>query len=321
MITISETTEFHIDERTAVAIGKFDGIHLGHKALFDKLNEKKKEGLKTAVFSFYPSPAMLFNGKEEASLFTREEKRAAMEEAGVDYFIEFPFTQKTAAITPEDFIKKILKGCMNASYIVAGNDVSFGKGGKGDAKLLHKESLRYGYEMEIVDKVLWHGKEISSTLVRDMIRDSRMEDATELLGQPYYISGVVTEGKKLGRKLDFPTANIYPPHDKLLPKNGVYQTLVKIIDPNADTADIREYSGITNIGIRPSFNDGNRVSAETHLISFDEEEIDSLYGKEIIVRLLKFIRKEKRFDSTEDLKAAVENDIKTVKKIISREDR
>ncbi len=304
MQIIENTTEFHIDEPTAVAIGKFDGIHLGHRALFEKLNEQKEAGLKTCVFSFYPSPSVLFGGKDEPSLFTREEKRLAMEEMGVDHFIEFPFTLKTAATDPEDFIKKVLKESLNAHYIVAGNDVSFGKGGRGNAKLLQSESLRYGYEMEIVDKVMWKDKEISSTLVRDMIRESRMEEAAELLGAPYYLRGKVEEGKKLGRKLDMPTANIYPSHEKLLPKNGVYFTLSSVEDDN------RTYPGVTNIGIRPSFNDGVRKSVETFLLDFDEDLTGELYGKEMTVRLLHFEREERKFESAEELRQEVENDVK-----------
>ena len=309
MITISETTEFHIDERTAVAIGKFDGIHLGHKALLDKLLMKKEEGLKTVVFSFYPSPSVLFTGKEEALICTRSEKKDAMERAGIDYYVEFPFDKKTASTDPKEFIKKYLIESLNAAYIVAGSDVSFGKGGKGNADLLRTESERFGYELLIIDKIRYKtGEEISSTLVRNMIIAGKMNETYELMGEYYRVSGIVNEGKKLGRTLDMPTANIYPPEGKLLPENGVYFTISFI------EGDKHEYPGVTNVGVRPSINDGNRKTIETHLLDFDDVKNGELYGRKMTVMFVEHLRKEVKFRSTDELKETVKTNIKEARK-------
>ena len=191
---------------------------------------------------------------------------------------------------------------MNGALIVAGEDVSFGKGGKGNRKLLEEMSLQYGFELELIKKLRLGEREISSTYVREEVLAGRMEKAAELLGEPYFVSGSVENGKKLGRRLGMPTANLYPEEDKLLPPGGVYFSRVWL--------DGNSYQGVTNIGRRPTIKDGNRISAETYLLNFAEE----IYGKFMKVELLRFRRGEKKFQNEEHLRQAVREDIQEAEK-------
>lgn len=298
MQIIENTTEFHIPYKTAIAIGKFDGIHKGHKELLKCLSSAKEEGLRTAVFTFFPSPSAFFSGGKIKELTTRKEKRALFEEMEIDYLVEYPFCKETAAMAPDRYVKEFLLDKMNGAFIAAGEDVGFGAGGKGDRRLLEKLSGECGFRLEIIDKLKYRDREISSTFVREEVIKGDMEKTRELLGEPYFVSGEVESGKKLGRRLGMPTANLYPPEDKLLPPNGVYFTKVNLKG--------KKYCGVTNIGSRPTVEDGNRISVETFLLDFDEK----IYGEWIKVELLHYKRPERRFENVEELKEAVRLNIK-----------
>lgn len=293
MLVIKNTTEFHIPYKTAIAIGKFDGIHRGHKALFQCLERAGRRGLKTAVFTFCPSPAAYFSGHEVRELTTDREKRILFEQMGIDYLVEYPFGKETADVDPERYVVDFLLDRMNGGLIVAGEDVSFGKGGKGDRCLLEKLSREYGFQLEIIEKLRYGQREISSTYVREEVEKGNMEMVTKLLGEPYFVSGVVENGKKLGRKLGMPTANLYPDPGKLLPPNGVYFSYVRLGE--------KVYPGVTNVGSRPTLEDGNRLSVETYLLGLSEE----IYGRTIKVELLHYQRPERKFDDVRQLKEAV----------------
>lgn len=301
MQIIENTTEFHIPYKTAIAIGKFDGIHRGHKELLKCLERAKKTGLKTAVFTFFPSPAAFFSNEELKELTTRREKRILFEEMGIDYLVEYPFCKKTADVEPDRYVKEFLLEKMNGAFIAAGCDVGFGKGGRGGRELLESLSAECGFTLKIIEKLKYEDREISSTFVREEIIKGNMEKAADLLGEPYFVSGRVEQGKKLGRRLGMPTANIYPDADKLLPPNGVYFSKVSVRG--------REFNGVTNIGNRPTVEDGNRISVETFLLDFEEK----IYGESIKIRLLHYRRPEQRFESVEKLKDAVYGNIREAK--------
>lgn len=295
MRIIEHTTEFHIPEKTAVAIGKFDGIHRGHRALLKSLTQAKGTGLKTAVFTFDPSPAAYFAGCGIRELTTAAEKRLLFERTGIDYLVEYPFGRKTAAVEPKRYVTEFLLDKMHAALVVAGEDVSFGKEGRGDRTLLENMSVTCGFRLEIIQKLIYRGREISSTYVREKVEQGDMETAAKLLGAPYFVSGTIESGKKLGRKLGIPTANLYPEAGKLLPPNGVYFSNVILRGRDA------VYHGVTNIGTRPTVNDGNRLNAETFLLDFDEE----IYNQAVRVELLHYQRPEQSFEGVEQLKAAI----------------
>lgn len=298
MEIISNTIEFNIPEETAVALGKFDGIHLGHRELLKLALEKKKEGLKTAVFTFSPSPMVFFQGGECKELSTLEEKRQVFQAIGVDYLIEYPLNKESAAISPEDYIRNILLGRMKMKYIVSGSDVSFGDHGRGDAALLKAFSEKYDYEVELIEKVICDGVTVSSSEIRNMILRGNMEKAGKYLGSAYSVSGEVVHGNALGRNLGFPTVNIWPDQNKILPPNGVYFTLVEV--------DGNKYPAITNIGSKPTVSEQRKINVESHILNFSQD----VYGKNIRVELLKYQRGEQKFSSLEELIAQIDADKK-----------
>lgn len=297
MQIIQETTEFILPKKSAVAIGKFDGIHLGHQKLLEKITEQKKNGLLAAVFTFSPAPEAFFSGKEMKSLMSTDEKRTAFEKAGIDVLIEFPLTKETAATEPERFVEEYLAGKMRAAFIAAGTDLSFGKNGAGNAGLLERMAEEFGYVVEIIDKVSVEGKEVSSTLVREALCRGDMKKTNALLGAPYRISGIVSHGRQLGRTIGMPTVNLLPSKEKLLPPNGVYYSYVWL--------DENRYPAISNIGYKPTVSEEQALGVETYLYDFSKD----VYGREIIVELLDFKRPEMKFGSIDDLKEQMHSDI------------
>ena len=297
MDIISGTTKFNIEGKSAVAIGKFDGIHLGHKKLLDQILLQKKDGLKSVIFTFDPSPEEFFSGKEIPQLFTRIEKREAFEEMGIDILLEFPLTAQTAATDPEDFVRRILVGQLGADFIAAGTDVSFGDKGRGDQHLLRSLSKELGYELALIDKVRIDGEEVSSTRVRNRVADGDMPMVKRLLGYNYSVSGTVQHGRHIGHTIGVPTVNIIPPSNKLLPPYGVYSSKVYIDD--------KVFDGMTNIGRKPTISEKEQVGVETYIYDFDSDA----YGKFIKVELLKFVRPEMKFDSIDALKAQIKSDL------------
>ena len=303
MQIIEQTTVFGLPGRSAVALGKFDGVHLGHRALIHKIMEQKRRGLLATVFTFDMSAAAFFGG-EEKELTTREEKRRIFRQMGVDVLIEFPLNPETAATEPEEFLEAgegmtgtYLAEQMQAAYLCAGPDLSFGKKGAGDYALLDRHTAEYGYQVELIDKVMVDGEEVSSTRVREAVRRGEMEAAARMLGVPYSVTGNVEHGMRLGRTLGMPTANLLPEADKLLPPNGVYYAKV--------TVDGVDYKGISNVGCKPTVSDRQMMGVETYLYDFDGD----LYGRDISVQLLAFRRPEMKFDGVEGLKAQLDKDI------------
>ena len=298
MKIITELDKLNIREKTAVAIGKFDGIHVGHKELLSKILEKKKDGLKATVFTFDPSPEEFFVGHSVPQLFTREEKLKAFQELGVDILVMFPLNDETAATDPEEFVRRILVNELNAGFIAAGSDVSFGDKGKGDSKLLERLGKELSYELCIIDKVKIDDEEVSSTRVRNAVSDGDMDLTERLLGTKYSISGIVEHGNHLGHTIGVPTVNILPPSMKLLPPYGVYSSTVKI--------GKNEFKGMTNIGRKPTVSEKEKVGVETYIYDFGRD----VYGEYIEVVLHSFVRPEIKFENMEQLKLQIQQDIK-----------
>lgn len=298
MEIITGTKDFCPEMPTAVAIGKFDGVHAGHRKLLAEILEQKKNGLKACVFTFDPAPAVFFGVSDGKELTTKEEKRELFEKMGVDILVEYPMDENTAKMAPEDFVIKVLVERLHAVYIAAGTDVSFGYKGAGNALLLQKMAVKYGYEVELIDKICLDGKEISSTYVRETVEKGDVALAGKLLGEFYFVSGTVVHGKKLGRTLGFPTVNLIPEESKLMPLSGVYRSLV--------TVDGKEYKGISNVGYKPTVSKDKTVcGVETYIYDFEED----VYGKKIKVSFCEFCRPEKKFDSVAELKEQIRQDM------------
>lgn len=297
MRIIQGTTEFEIEGSCAAAVGKFDGIHLGHQKLLHCILEQREQGLQAAVFTFDPPPSVFLGLTQDKELMTKNEKRTAFEEMGIDILIEFPLNDKTAGMLPEDFVEKILVDRIHAAYIAAGTDLSFGARGAGNAVLLGAMARCGGYEVNIIDKVRYQGREVSSSYVREEVAKGHMSEVRALLGNPYGIHGTVLHGNRFGRTMGMPTVNLLPEENKLIPPNGVYFSSVSI--------DGARYAGMTNIGCKPTVSEVGRVGVETYIYDFHEE----VYGKDIRVELLEYKRPEMKFGGKDELRAQMRKDI------------
>ena len=289
------TTDFLIREETALAIGKFDGLHRGHEYLLRELMQKKEEGLTTVIFTFETPPQ---SGKV---LSTNREKSLLFEYVGIDCMIICPFNEHIRTMRAEAFIR-MLREQANIRAVIAGTDCSFGYQKEGNADVLRALGEKYGFETKIVEKLQYEGRDISSTYIRETVSAGEMEKAKILLGFPYFVSGEVVHGNQIGRRIGIPTMNLMPEKEKLLPPNGVYVTNTVINDV--------EYPGVSNVGVKPTVEAEGRLSVETHLFSFTGEN----YGEEIRTEFLSFLRPEKRFGSLTELKEAMQSDIEEAKK-------
>ena len=297
MEIIAGTTGFYLEKDTAAAIGKFDGVHIGHRRLLEEILDRKKDGLAACVFTFDPAPAVLFGTSDGRELTTREEKRLILERMGVDILIEFPLTRETAAMEPEAFVREVLVKRMRVRYLAAGSDLSFGSGGKGDAVLLQGLAPEFGYGLGIIDKVCVEGHQVSSTRVREQVEAGNMELAGRLLGMSYMLTGQVVVGNRLGRTLGFPTVNVLPKESKLLPPRGVYFSQVRCRG--------KLYRAISNVGYKPTVTRERVMGVESYLYDFDGE----VYGELVEVYFLAFRRPEQQFENVGALKAQLEEDI------------
>ncbi|MBE5873073.1 MAG: bifunctional riboflavin kinase/FAD synthetase [Lachnospiraceae bacterium] len=297
MEIVTYTKDLKLDKETAVAIGKFDGVHKGHRRLLSEIICKKEHGLQACVLTFDPAPAVFFGWSDGRELTTREEKYLLFERMGIDVVVEFPMTELSASMEPEAFAEEVLKNSLQAAYICAGTDLSFGAGGKGNAALLHSLQEKLDFTVETIDKVSVGGKVVSSTYARELLEQGDMEELSKYLDMPYMLVGEVVHGKRLGRNLGFPTVNLLPDEKKLLPPNGVYYAKVRYGG--------KEYRAISNIGYKPTVTKEHICGVETYLYDFDEE----IYGEYVEISLLKFKRPERRFESVEALKMQLFRDI------------
>lgn len=296
MICFNDTKDFYIEEPTALSLGKFDGVHRGHEALIAQLLQKQKQGLKAAVFTFDIPPKKLTENNNYRVLSTNLEKIDIFQQHGIDYFLQCPFTKDVMCMEPEAFVDWIVTR-LHVKCIVVGSDFHFGHERKGNHVVLVNLAEHYGYELIVVDKLKYKGRDISSSFVREEIIRGSMETANELLGYPFFVKSEVIHGRKLGRQLGIPTINMELPAEKLLPPKGVYATMVQIGQVC--------YAGVTNVGCKPTVNPTNKVGVETHILDYEGD----LYGRTLKVSFLHFIRPEKKFVSIDDLKKQMERDI------------
>lgn len=293
---ITGRTDFKL-HNSAVTIGKFDGIHRGHQLLLNQILEQKKNGLNAVMFTFMFHPKNLFSDKELDTIYTEEEKCHILEQSGLDVLISYPFTRETATMEPEDFVKDVLIDKLDTKMIVVGSDFHFGHNRRGNVAMLKDYSLVFGYELVVYDKIGIQDEVISSSSIRNEIARGNIERANGMLGRPFSIIGKVMHGRKIGRTLGFPTINLIPPANKLLPPNGVYASVTKI--------NGKKYPGITNIGYNPTVGKTPEPRVETYIFDFDED----LYGKTVELCLYKQEREEVKFDSLEKLKEQMQKDI------------
>jgi riboflavin kinase/FMN adenylyltransferase len=302
-----------------LALGFFDGMHLGHGALMDAcLRQSARDGSTPAVLLLEPHPLrVLANGKEDLRMLnTLREKIYFIRRRGIEQLFLKNFDLEFAKLSPEGFVQRYLMDLLGVRNVVVGFNYKFGDRGLGDPGLLERFAYKYGFGLKVVQPVYLDGQLVSSTLIRERIQAGEMEGAARLMGHWHLLSGRVTEGDRLGRQLGFPTANV--PLDPMIlpPPLGVYAARAEVAAPDSSGRSGGElggeagYQAVVNIGTRPTVAPEQRdLTLEAHLLDFDGD----LYGKEIRVSILRHIRNERRFESLEALKAQVNRDIETVK--------
>lgn len=292
---ITNTLDFQLEKRSVVTLGKFDGLHRGHDKLITRTLEFGKKGYDTVVFTFDVSPLVKLGTRITRTLLTNEERKVLLERKRIDCLIECPFVSELIQMEPEDFIREVLAVQLRAAYVIVGPDFHFGYKRKGTPELLKKLGHRYGFEVEILDKEMDEEREISSTWIRETLREGRIEKVNHLLGYPYFVKGKVVHGRQLGRTWGLPTINQIPANGKLLPPFGVYASKTYI---NGE-----EFYGISNIGVKPTV-EVPFAGVETYLFECNE----NLYGKEAWVEFYHFMRPECKFDSVEELREQIQRD-------------
>ena len=282
-------------KNTVITLGKFDGLHIGHQKLISIVCELSvKHNLEAVVFSFFPLPAAVKSNEPYKGIYSANEKKTLLEMMGVDIYIEYPFG-KIMHMPPQMFVEEILYRKLRCKFLAVGEDFRFGKDRAGDVDLLNGICHAFGITVVVMPDEEAGQAMISSSRIRSLISGHSFKEAEILLGRPYFISGIVEQGKKLGRAINFPTANILIPDDKFLPDDGVYIT--KTIYNGT------HYPSVTNIGKNPTFGGGAR-KCESYLFDFDKD----IYGENITVNFYEFIRGEKKFESVEALKAQISED-------------
>lgn len=282
-------------KHTAVCIGKFDGLHAGHRLLIDSIKTYPDKLKVLFTFSF----------PDSEYIYSSEEKRYLANRLGIDVYIDCPFDDEFCRMPPEVFLEQVLCDECGAEVISVGEDFRFGYRRGGDVEFLQNRCDSDGFELNVFPKMEMEGSVVSSTRIRTILREGDIEMANRLLVWPYFIYGTVCRGNRLGStKLNMPTANQIPAAGKILPPFGVYASQVHIQG--------RVYAGVTNIGRKPTIPGGDGVGAETHIIGFDGD----LYGMDLCVELIGFLRKEQRFSGLEALREQMGRDRDRARRIL-----
>ncbi|MEH1785320.1 MAG: bifunctional riboflavin kinase/FAD synthetase [Nostoc sp.] len=326
---------------TAVALGKFDGVHLGHQRVIQPVlhaggnlsvassrqSKENQEYTYSTVVTFDPHPQEFFTGQPRTLLTPLDEKVQQLRSLGVDQLVLLPFDKELSALNPEEFVEKILVQQLRCQQISIGQDFCFGEKRSGTAKDLQLLAAKHNIPVTIVPLQTYTGESpiesscvsttptqdarISTSLIRQTLEHGDIENANLLLGRPYTLLGDVVQGQQLGRTIGFPTANLQLPKDKFLPRQGVYAVRVFTLSEISDTAP-SENLGVMNIGNRPTVN-GTYSSAEVHLFDWSGD----LYGKKLVVQLVKFLRPEQKFPSLEALKTQIQLDCVVAREVLS----
>ena len=291
-----------------VALGTFDGVHRGHRVLINSaIEEAKKNGGISVVYTFLNHPLEIIAPERVPKIInTIDEKLRLLEEMGVDYVVLQTFDEKYAETSKEEFIDKILIEYLGAKEIFVGFNYTFAERGSGNVEYLRKVAPEKGIKLNEIKAIEYKGQVLSSTLIRKFILEGKIEEANMFLGRPFFISGEVEHGKKLGRVLGFPTANLKVVN-KVYPPFGIFGGTVLI------EGEKEKYNAVVNIGKNPTLKPGE-LSVEVHILDFNRD----IYGKKIDVSIEKHLRDEKKFGSMEELRQGIRNDVENWRKISNR---
>lgn len=291
-------TDIKLNNGCAIALGNFDGLHIGHMAVLNKTLEEAGNGLRAAVMLFDEHSMKSITGEAPPMLITERERAELLKGKGIDVFT-VSFSQ-IRELSPEDFAEEILKKRFNASTVVCGFNYRFGNKAKGDAKLLEEICIEKNIKCVIIDEVEADGLTVNSTAIRKAVENGEIELANKMLGRKFGYCCEVIGGDKRGRTWGFPTANQKLPEALVIPAFGVYESLV--------TVGGKVYHGVTNIGLRPTVGD-EKVLSETYILGYEGD----LYGSNVDIRLVRFIRREQKFGSFDELISQIRSDVLSVK--------
>ena len=308
MITIQNISNFSTTEKTFVTIGTFDGVHFGHQKIIEKLVlEAKKANRKSVLLTFFPHPRMVLQEDNSLELInTIEERTHLLEKIGLDYLIINPFSVAFSRMSALAFVRDFLVNQLNISKLIIGYDHHFGKNREGNIVQLTEYSHLYGFTVEEIPAQDIDDVSVSSTKIRTALAEGNLHTANNYLGHPFMLSGTVVNGKQLGGKIGYPTANINIKETyKLIPKTGVYIVSSKIQEVNV--------YGMMNIGNRPTIG-GNHQTIEVHFFDFNA----NLYHQQLTIKLLYFLRDEQKFDSIEHLMLQLKKDEQTARDFITK---
>ena len=293
---------------SVVSIGKFDGMHVGHRKIFEEMRRQAEESrLKTVLFAFSDNPMNV--GEPRAMLLTSPEKKLMAKDLGMDRLTECPFTDAIRTMSADDFLEKILIGRLGMRSVVAGPDCCFGYRRSGNVEMLRDRAEKLGFRLTVIPKEIRRGEVVSSTRIRELIAKGKMEEAQECLGYPYFIRARIGYGEHIGTAIGVPTANQRVPDGKLCPPYGVYISLLKTED--------RVMPAITNIGVKPTAGPGFHLGLETHVLDGEPE----LYGLMAETKLLHFLRPERKFSDMRELKAEVERNIEEARAYFEKREK
>lgn len=283
----------------SLALGYFDGVHLGHQAVIkNAVNFAKQNGGKSAVITFKDHPCCFFHGVCPKYILTRQYREKFIADLGVDYLYELDF-EKLAGLSAEEYLENILIKHFSPKSISTGFNHNFGHNKTGDVKFLAQESVKYNYKYFALPPQKYDGEVISSTKIRKLLSDGQIDTANKMLGRNFIIEGTVIKGRQIGRTIGFRTANILYPLELIDIPFGVYSVLVNYAS--------QTYQGIANFGVRPTVN-GQGALLEVHILDFERD----IYGEVLEVKFIKMLRTERKFDSLDSLKQQISLDIKSI---------
>jgi len=303
-----------IEKKRVIALGFFDGIHVGHSALMKEVLEiGRRETLLPSVITFDTHPLTLVSGKTVPLINSPEDRAGLIHRIfGIDDIIFLHFDKVTASMPWDRFIDHLVDE-FGARYLVAGHDFRFGSGGEGNSRLLEQKCAGSGIGCRIIPEVRLDGITCSSTYIRDLVSNGEMERANEFLGHPHVLSDVVRYGYRLGRTLGTPTINMCFPEGVLVPAFGVYATIAHIGDGSGHVDNMGAHIGVTNIGIRPTVDDSGQITAETHILDYQ----GNLYGHQVRIEFHARLRPEVRFSGIDELKAQIRKDCDSTRQYFS----
>jgi riboflavin kinase / FMN adenylyltransferase len=309
VLTIQNTENFRIEQPCILTIGTFDGVHLGHHRILDRLNELKQQtGLNTVVLTFGPHPRKVLFPKDDLKLITSvEEKLELLDRCGVDVTVVYPFTKEFSLLDTDHYIEEMLLRRLNVKHLVIGYDHRFGRDRRGDISTLREASEHFGFTIEEIpardiDQIV-----ISSSKIRKALEEGNVELAESLLGHPFFLNGQVVKGKQLGRTLGYPTANLtVSEKDKIIPATGVY--FVEAV------LEGQSHYGMMSVGYNPTTDNDQKIKLEVHIFGFNSD----IYYRFLKINFLKRLRDEKKFSGLQELKDALVSDEETCRRLITK---